>query len=384
MVLAAAFACVSTCSLAAAPPGLPHDAPATVGMDADRLSAIDAIVDEGMRRGEMPGAVVLVARQGTVVYHRAFGSRQVEPERVPMTVDTVFDLASLTKPVATATSVMKLVEEGLIGLDDAVADHIPEFADNGKGEITVRQLLTHQGGLIADNSLKDYFEGPEFAFERIHQLSLRAEPGTRFIYSDVGFIVLGELIEKLTGRTVHEFSRQEVFGPLGMSDTGYLPEPDLQQRAAPTEERDGAWIRGEVHDPRAHRLGGIAGHAGLFSTAADLAVYGQMILGGGEYQGVRVLDAGTVEEMTSPQRLPGGGLRGLGWDIRTGYSSNRGDLLSERAVGHGGFTGTAMWIDLEQDMFYVFLSSRLHPDGQGSVNRLAGRIATVAAAAIRD
>ena len=227
LVLMASIGSISTCSLAAAPPGLPEDAPATVGMDADRLSAIDAIVNEGMRRGEMPGAVVLVARHGTVVYHRAFGSRQVEPERVPMTVDTVFDLASLTKPVATATSVMKLVEEGRVGLDDAVADHIPEFAENGKGEITVRQLLTHQGGLIADNSLKDYLEGPELAFERIHQLSLRAEPGTRFIYSDVGFIVLGELIEKLTGRTVHEFSRQEVFGPLGMSDTGYLPEPDL-------------------------------------------------------------------------------------------------------------------------------------------------------------
>ena len=250
--------------LSAAPPGLPENDPDTVGMDADRLSAIDTIVAEGMSRGEMPGAVVLVARRGTIVYHRAFGERQVDPTSEGMTRDTLFDLASLTKPVATATSVMKLVEDHSIGLDDPVSEHIPEFAAEGKAEITVRQLLTHQGGLIADNSLKDYLDGPERAFQRIHRLSLRSDPGTRFIYSDVGFIVLGELVERVSGLSVHEYSQEQIFRPLGMSETGYLPVEALHGRTAPTEKRNGEWMQGTVHDPRAYHLGGVAGHAGLF------------------------------------------------------------------------------------------------------------------------
>ncbi|REJ90101.1 MAG: class A beta-lactamase-related serine hydrolase [Planctomycetota bacterium] len=382
-IVAAALANVAVVC-AREPSPLPDAAPAAAGMDAARLAAIDAIVAEGIDRGEMPGAVVLVARGGVVVYLKAFGRRQVEPTVESMTVDTVFDLASLTKPVATATSVMKLVEDESISLDDAVAEHIPEFAANGKAGVTVRQLLTHQGGLIADNALRDYLDGPEAAWERIHRLTLRAEPETRFIYSDVGFIVLGELVERISGQSVHEFSQQQIFEPLGMTETGYLPDQELRRRAAPTEKRDGEWIRGSVHDPRAHHLGGVAGHAGLFSTAADLAIYAQMLLGEGQYEGIRVLNPDTVELMTAAHTLPAGGKRALGWDVRTGYSSNRGDLFSDRAFGHGGFTGTAMWIDPQFDLFYIFLSNRLHPDGKGSVNRLAGRIATVAAAAIRD
>ena len=212
-------------------------------------------------------------------------------------------------------------------------------------------------------------------------MPLTVEPGSRFIYSDVGFIVLAEMVHRVSGSNVHEFSRQHVFGPLGLAETGYLPDESLRQRAAATEQRDGRWMCGEVHDPRAYRLGGIAGHAGLFSTAEDLAVYGQMLLQDGQYGGVQILPAEIVAQMTTPQRV-GEGLRGLGWDMRTGYSSNRGDLFSPRAFGHGGFTGTGIWIDPQLQLIVIFLSNRLHPDGKGTVNPLIGRIGTIAAAAI--
>jgi uncharacterized protein YbbC (DUF1343 family) len=298
-----------------------------------------------------------------------------------MTTDTVFDLASLTKPIATATSVMYLVAAGRIQLDDAVAKHVPEFAPNGKQDVTIRQLLTHQGGLTPDNALRDYQNGTEQAWQRIWALPLIADAGSRFIYSDVGFIVLGELIHRVSGMPLDQFTRQHVFGPLGMSETGFLPDEALRQRAAATEQRDGRWMCGEVHDPRAYLLDGVAGHAGLFSTAEDLAVYGQMLVQGGRYAGVQILSDEIVAQMTTPHPV-GGGVRGLGWDMRTGYSSNRGDLLSPRAVGHGGFTGTGIWIDPQLELVVVFLSNRLHPDGKGSVNPLIGRIGTVAAAAI--
>jgi uncharacterized protein YbbC (DUF1343 family)/CubicO group peptidase (beta-lactamase class C family) len=366
---------------AEAPPQLPHAAPAQAGMDATRLAVIDQLVDDGLQSGEMAGAVVLIARQGRTVYLRAFGQRQSQPDEVPMTTDTVFDLASLTKPIATATSVMKLVADGRIELDDPVAKHLPEFAANGKQDVTIAQLLTHQGGLTADNALRDYQEGTEEAWQRIWALPLLAEPGSRFIYSDVGFIVLGELVHRVSGKPLDQFCQEHIFNPLGMSATGFLPGETLRQRAAATEQRDGRWMCGEVHDPRSYLLGGVAGHAGLFSTAEDLAVYGQMLVQGGQYVGAQILPPEVVARMTAPRRV-GTGLRGLGWDLRSGYSSNRGDLLSPRAIGHGGFTGTGIWIDPQLELVIVFLSNRLHPDGQGSVNRLIGRVGTVAAAAI--
>ena len=380
ILLTIAIALSAALSLAA---DLPRAEPHEVGLSAERLAAIDDIVARGIRDGEMPGCVVAIGRKGKLAFLKAYGDRQVEPSREPMTADTVFDMASITKPVATATSIMLLIEQGKLGLDDRVAHHIPEFGQNGKDRITVRQLLTHQGGLIPDNALKDYDDGPEKSMERIYALDLRAEPGTRFIYTDVGFIMLGDLVKRITGRNVHEFSQEHIFGPLGMTETGYLPREELRERAATTEQRDGEWIRGEVHDPRAYRLDGIAGHAGLFSTAEDLAVFAQMLLGRGEYNGRRILKPQTVELMTTPQQVSSG-LRGLGWDMRTGYSSNRGDLFSPRAFGHGGFTGTTFWVDPGNDLFVIFLSNRLHPDGRGTVNPLAGRIGTVAAASIQD
>lgn len=372
-----------TAATFASPPKLPRVAPHEGGMDAGRLRVIDEIVREAIKRERMPGAVVLVAHRGKVVYFQAFGHKQLVPEKVPMTRATVFDMASLTKPVATATSIMKLLETKKIELRDPVAKYIPGFAANGKQEITIYQLLTHQGGLIPDNSIKDYKDGPTKAFERINALKLYAPIGSRFVYTDVGFIVLAKIVEEVTGQNVHEFSQQQVFGPLGMSETGYLPAEALRARAATTQERDKRWMKGEVHDPRAYLLGGIAGHAGLFSTAEDLAVYAQMMIEGGQYHDVRILESATVERMTKGYEVPGS-LRGLGWDVRSGYSSNRGDFLSKKAFGHGGFTGTAMWIDPQLELSVIFLSNRVHPNGKGSVNTLAGRIGTIAAVAISE
>lgn len=367
----------------AAKSGLPSARPEDVGMDSRRLDVIDDVVAEGLQRGRMPGCVVLVGRQGRVVYHKAFGNRQIDPEIQPMSLDTVFDMASLTKPVATATSVMTLVERGLIDIDAPVARYIPEFGANGKDMITVKQLLTHTGGLIPDNSLKDYLDGPDVAFQKIHALDTYVDPGTKFVYTDVGFIVLAEVVQRVTGKNVHDYSRENVFAPLGMTETGYLPAQSLQQRAAVTQKRDGAWMRGEVHDPRAYALGGIAGHAGLFSTAADMARYAQMMINGGTLDNVQILKTETVGLMTAPVEVSSG-LRTLGWDMRSPYSSNRGDFCSSAAFGHGGFTGTGMWIDPQQEFFVIFLSNRVHPDGNGSVNSLIGRIGTIAGASIRD
>jgi uncharacterized protein YbbC (DUF1343 family) len=372
---------VVVCQIAAA--GLPHAAPESVGMDGQHLERIDALVADGLAEKKMPGCVVCIGRQGKIVLLKAYGNRQIEPQLLPMTTDTVFDMASITKPVATATSIMLLVERGQLKLSDKVAALIPEFAAQEKGEITIGDLLLHKSGLIADNPLADYEHGPEEALRRIYALKLQTPPGNRFIYSDVNFILLGEIVRRVSGQNLHEFSQANIFKPLGMSETGFLPGEALRARAAPTEKRGEVWIQGQVHDPRAHKLGGIAGHAGLFATASDLAVYAQMMVDDGQYRGIRILSPRTVAVMTQGYRVPGG-LRGLGWDKRTGYSINRGELLSDSAFGHGGFTGTVLWIDPELELFVIFLSNRLHPDGKGLVNPLAGRIGSVAAAAIRD
>ena len=366
----------------AASPAASPETPAALGLDPARLARIEGLVEQAIAAGETSGCVVSIGRRAGTAWLRAFGERQIEPAREPMTADTIFDLASLTKPVATATAVMQLVEEGRLRLRDPIATHLPEFGRNGKDAITVHDLLTHQGGLIADNPLADYEHGAEEAWRRICDLEPLAAPGERFIYTDVGFIVLGRLVETLAGRPLADVTRERIFVPLGMHDTGYLPPTAARARCATTERRDGEWLRGVVHDPRAALLGGVAGHAGLFGTAPDLARYARALLGGGELEGSRVLGAATIAAMIRPVRVAGGGLRGLGWDEQTGFSSNRGDLLSAAAFGHGGFTGTALWIDPQLDLFVVFLGSRLHPDGKGTVNPLAGRIASVAAGAI--
>lgn len=365
----------------AAAAGLPHADPADVGLDADKLDQIDQVVAEGLEAKKMPGCVVLIARRGQVAFLKAYGNRKVPPDPVSMTTDTLFDMASITKPVATATSIMILLDRGLIQLDDPVAKYIPEFGQNGKAQITVFQLLTHQGGLIPDNSMKDYADGPRIAWQKIFGMGLREPPGTKFIYTDMGYIMLAEVVRRVSGLSVNEFSREKIFGPLGMSETGYLPREELRRRAAPTERRGDRWMQGVVHDPRSYALGCVAGHAGLFSTAEDLAVYAQMMINRGHYAGRRVLSPEIVVKMTTPNKVSSG-LRGLGWDMRTGYSSNRGEGFTPKAFGHGGFTGTTLWTDPGLDLVVIFLSNRVHPDGKGSVNKLAGKIGSIAATAI--
>ncbi len=352
-------------------------------MDPARLAYIDEIVEEGIRQEKMPGSVVLIGRRAGIAYHKAYGNLSLKPDVRPMLTDTVFDLASLTKPIATATSIMLLVERGQIDITKPVADYEPDFANNGKESITVLQLLTHQSGLIPDNPIADYLQSADDAFRRLLLLKPVATPGEKFMYSDVNFIMLGYLVKKITRLNVHEFSRQEIFSPLGMTETGYNPSEPLRERAALTQEREGRWMRGEVHDPRAYKLDGIAGHAGLFSTASDLSRYATMLLNKGELSGRRIFKPETIDFMTTPVKVTGG-LRGLGWDIRTGYSSQRGDMMSSRAYGHGGFTGTSLWIDPVRDLYVIFLSNRVHPDGKGSVNPLIGRVSTVAVASLQD
>jgi uncharacterized protein YbbC (DUF1343 family) len=367
---------------AAAPPERPNRLSLeAASIDPAMEGRIEHVVARAIERGEMAGCVVLIGRRAGIVFERAYGNRSVEPNTVPMTTDTLFDMASLTKPMATATSVMILIERGQLRLQDKVARFFPEFAANGKENVTIEQLLVHSAGLIPDNALEDYDDGWESAKPKICALEPLAEPGTKFKYSDVGFILLGKIIESVTGRAVNEFAEEEIFTRLGMTQTGYLPSDELKARAATTEKRDGQWLAGEVHDPRAAKMGGVAGHAGLFSTAEDTAVFAQMMLGGGRYRDVQILSPAAVDEMIRPRNIDAQH-RALGWDHKSAYSRNRGELMSDRAFGHGGFTGIAMWIDPQLDLYVIFLSNRLHPDGMGEVNDLAGRIGTIACAAI--
>ncbi len=344
---------------------------------------IDRLVAESIRRGNMPGCVVAIGDQSGIEFLKAYGNRQVVPSVEPMTKETLFDLASLTKPIATATSIMKLVELRKIRLDDPVAKHWPEFGAKGKDKITIEQLLTHQGGLIPDNHLRDYEEGPGKAMENICQLKLISEPGTKFAYTDVGFIVLAEVVRKVSGKDIATFALEEIYQPLDMQHTRFGSAEGVMINAATTEKVGGEWLKGKVHDPRAARLNGVAGHAGLFSRATDLSRFARTLLGRGQLDQVQILKPETVGLMTGRIKTSSG-FRTLGWDSLSGYSSNRGNLFSKSAFGHGGFTGTSFWVDPELNLFVVFLSNRLHPDGKGSVNSLAGKIGTIAAASRLD
>ena len=350
-------------------------------MDPALEGRIDQAVERSMDEGNMAGCVVLIGRRAGIVFEKAYGDRSVEPEKEEMTTDTVFDMASLTKPVATATCIMLLVERGQLKLDDKVAKYIPDFARNGKEDITVEQLLVHSSGLIPDNPMADFEKGWESAAAKVSDLKPLYKPGTTFKYSDNNFILLGKIIEAVAGKPQDEFAKEEIFVKLGMNDSGYLPSEELQARSASTEKTEGKWLKGTVHDPRAAKMDGVAGHAGLFSTAQDMAIYAQMMLQDGRYDDMQVLAADTVKDMTTTRDV-GNNKRGLGWDKRSAYSRNRGRTMSDRAYGHGGFTGTATWIDPGLDLYVIFLSNRLHPDGKGEVNSLAGRIGSYAAAAI--
>ena len=362
-------------------------------VEGPQWSRIDEVVTEAMAAKLTPGAVVVVGRGDQTLYEKAFGSRATVPAVEPMTLDTVFDLASLTKVVAGSTAVMTLIEDGRLRLNDPVALHLPGFERFGKGNITIRHLMTHVSGLRPDVDLHPW-TGYDAAIELAKDEVPTSAPGETFVYSDINFFLLGDIVTRITGQSLDAYLKRTVFEPLGMKDTGFNPPKTLLPRIAPTErcvEQD-AWpckrpgaapLRGVVHDPTARRMGGIAGHAGLFSTARDLQRFVRMLINGGQLDGVRVLSAATVRAMTSPATPPGiRAVRGLGWDIDSQFSSNRGDLFPIGSYGHTGFTGTSLWIDPSSGGYVIFLSSRLHPDGVGDVTPLRGKVATVAAAAI--
>jgi uncharacterized protein YbbC (DUF1343 family)/CubicO group peptidase (beta-lactamase class C family) len=381
---------------------LPASAPAAVGMSAERLVRMDQVIQASIAKKELPGAVVLIARHGRVAWRKAYGSRAVEPQRETMTLDTIFDLASLTKIVATATSMMILVEQGKVRLSDPVVQFIPEMKGGGRDAITLEQLLTHTAGFAPDFDLRERWTGYDEAIKRLYREPLRNQPGARFVYSDINYIALGEVVHRVSGQMLDEFARRNIFVPLGMRDTGFNPNGGLRSRIAPTEKRRGQmnylgdsgenagpqgeeWLRGQVHDPTSFRMSGVAGHAGLFSTADDLAIFCQMILHGGTYNGARILSPMGVATMTRPRAIAdNGSARGLGWDIATSFSTNKGDLFPLGSFGHTGFTGTSMWIDPASDSFVIFLSNRVHPDGKGDVGPLRGRVASIVASSITD
>jgi len=344
-----------------------------------RLGVIDGIVLEAIRDEQIPGAVVLVGHDGQVVYRKAFGERSLEPRREAMTVDTIFDLASLTKVIATTTAVMQLVEKGRIRVNDPVAKYIPEFGENGKEEITIRELLTHFSGLPEGLDLTQPWEGRETALRMAYAEKPIYAPGSHFLYSDVDFIVLGALVERVSGMSLSAYCQNNIFTPLKMTHTRFLPPAAWLPKIAPTQyDEHDKMLRGVVHDPTVRRMGGVAGQAGLFSTADDLAKFAEALLSGS-----KILSPLTIEKMTTPQQPPTSQvLRGFGWDIDSPYSSNRGDLLPVGSFGHTGFTGTSLWIDPTTQTYIIVLSNAVHPRGKGSAIALRSKIATAVAAAL--
>ena len=370
----------------------PRRVSSPAGFDRGRLARLDPLIESAIKDKLLPGAVLLVGRGDETILLKAYGNRAVAPSVEPMTPDTIFDVASLTKAVATTTSVMQLVEQGRIRLTDRVASFIPGFGKYGKENITIRQLLTHVSGLRPDLDLNLEFEGHDEAIRRAAEEVLDASPGERFIYSDINFFLLGDIVARVSGDPLPVYARRHLFEPLGMKDTMFHPPAALRSRIAPTErcaplawpcdKPDAPMLRGVVHDPTARRMGGAAGHAGLFSTASDLALYARMLLNGGELKGARVLAPLTVAKMTQ-RASPAGhrNQRGLGWDIDSSFSVNRGELLPVGSFGHTGFTGTSIWIDPVTQIYVIFLSNRVHPDGKGDVTPLRARVATLVAAA---
>ena len=350
-----------------------------------RLTILDSVINDAIAQQQIPGAVLIVGHDGRVAYRKAYGDRALEPRREAMTLDTIFDCASLTKVVATTTALMQLWEQGKFRMNDPVAKYLPEFAQNGKQDITIRQLLVHYSGLAPDLDLTKPWEGKETAERMAFEEAPEWAPGSQFVYSDINFVVLGALVERLSGQSLDQYTAQHIFAPLGMKETRFLPPPSLEPRIAPTEEDENhRLLRGVVHDPTARRMGGVAGHAGVFSTADDLAIFAQALLDGGR----GILTSATVAKMTAPQQpVNGTVLRGFGWDIDSPWSSNRGELFPIGSYGHTGFTGTSLWIDPTTNTYIVLLTNAVHmkmgpPKERGSAASLRTKIATAVAAAL--
>lgn len=345
-----------------------------------RLATVDPIIDDAIVQQQIPGAVLIVGHNGQVVYRKAYGSRAIEPRRERMTLDTIFDCASLTKVIATTPAIMQLWEQGKFRMNDPVAKYIPEFAQNGKEDINIRQLLVHYSGLAPDLDLKQPWTGKDTAYHMAFESVPDLPAGAMFVYSDINFEVLGALVERISGESLDAYAIKHIFEPLGMKETRYLPPASWIRRIAPTEEDENHhMLRGVVHDPTARRMGGVAGHAGVFSTADDLARYAQALLDGGH----GILTAATVAKMTAPQQPPTATvLRGFGWDIDSPYSTNRGELLPVGSYGHTGFTGTSLWIDPTTKTYIVLMTNAVHMKEKGGAISLRTRVATAVASAL--
>ena len=345
-------------TLAPGKDGLPAKSPDAVGMSASRLEAIDRVVQRGISAGGYPGASVVVGRKGAAVWQRGFGRLSWTPVSPDVDADrTIYDIASLSKVVGTTTAIMILFDEKKVDLDAPVLRYLPAFSGGLKDKVTVRDLLTHRSGLPAGRDLWRRARNPQEAREMVLDTPLEYEPGAAFVYSDLGADVLGMIVEKVSGEGLDQFLARRVFAPLGMRDTYYRPPDSVRYRTAPTEIAPprGYPLQGEVHDENAYALGGVAGHAGLFSTAADLSIFAQMMLNGGTYDGVNIVSDSTVALFTKRTA----GHRALGWDTADGDAGS-GQYLTERAYGHTGFTGTSMWIDPDREMFVVLLTNRVH------------------------
>ena len=350
-----------------------------------RLSVLDPIVNDAIAQQQIPGAVLIVGHDGQIVYRKAYGNRALIPQRESMTLDTIFDCASLTKAVVTTTAIMQLWEQGKLRMADPVAKYLPEFAQNGKQDITIRQLLVHYSGLPEDLDLARKWEGKNTAYRMAFEIAPERPPGSAFLYSDVNFIVLGALVERLSGMSLDEYAEQHVFAPLGMKETRFLPPASWLPRIAPTEEDEAHHLlHGVVHDPTARRMAGVAGHAGVFSTGEDLALFAQALLDGGR----GVLTSPTIAKMSAPQQpVTGTTLRGFGWDIDSPLSTNRGELLPVGSFGHTGFTGTSLWIDPTTRTYILLLTNAVHMNAipgheKGTAISLRTKVATAVAAAL--
>jgi len=351
----------------------------------DQITPIEESITKAIRMGQAPGAVLLIGNREKVLYGRAFGHRAIKPKKLPMTMDTIFDVASLTKVIATTTAVMQLIESEKLNLEDPISKYWPEFKTNGKEQITVHHLLTHYSGLRSGLNQKPDWSGYEEGLKRIVGEKPVSPPGTLFIYSDINFQILGEVIQRISGKALDRYCDEHLFRPLGMKDAFFKPPSDLYHRIAPTQwdPMTRQMRRGTVHDGIAYRMGGVAGHAGLFSTAEDLSIFARMILNGGSIQTVRILETSTVEKMTLPQsppdRIP---LRGLGWNIDGPFASNRDELFPAGSCKHMGFTGTGIWIDPISETYVILLTSRLHPYGSGDAEPLRSQIISLVGEAV--
>jgi uncharacterized protein YbbC (DUF1343 family)/CubicO group peptidase (beta-lactamase class C family) len=348
-----------------------------------RFAPVDAVINDYVAKQQIPGAVLLIGQKGKVIYRKAYGHRSLQPSLEPMTVNTIFDIASLTKSVATATSVMRMLELGQIRLNDPVSRYLPELGNNGKEEITIRQLLTHYSGLRPDLDLRQPWSGSDTAFRMIAAEKPVLPVGAQFLYSDINFEILGYLVERISNLSLDKYASVHIFKPLKMEHTSFLPPHTWTKDIAPTQfDENHVMLRGVVHDPTARRMGGVAGHAGLFSTAGDLSKLAQALL-----DGKNVLSRATIEKMTTPQQPPTStNLRGLGWDIDTPFASNRGELLPVGSFGHTGFTGTSLWIDPLSKTYVILLTNSVHPNGPlpgGPTVALRTKIMTAVTAALK-